>query len=190
MVEAGGEGFDQLRDRLAESSGRRESNISSLVDEIQRRRDEAREQGRHFTAPTQEQLRTKLMKTNSPMIVFQSWDGGTSTPGIINYTVGINNPDPDTRVWLFVHLFVGPANLVPDVNDALAPVDERFPRLTEPEFDGLGVAPSVTASLNFAIAVPPSVQPSNYLGNSFLFAATWHDPAEYLDRGLFVFKVT
>jgi hypothetical protein len=147
MVEAGEERFDQLRDRLIESSQRRDSNIAGLVEEVQRRRDEAREQGRHFTAPTPKQLRAKLMKTNSPMIVSQSSDGSTSTPGIINYTVGINNPDPDTRIWLFIHLFVGPANLAPNVNNALTPVDERFPRLTEPEFDGLRLDPSVTASL-------------------------------------------
>jgi hypothetical protein len=190
MAEAGGERFDQLLDRLSESSQRRAANARAMLEEIERRRGEAREQELNFTAPTEQQLLDKLAKANSPMIVFQAWSGSTTTPGTINYTVGVHNPDPDVRIWLFVHLFVGPANIAPNVNDALALVDERFPRLTEPEFFGLSIDPGVTASLSFSIAVPANIQPSNYLGNSFLFAATWHDPAEYLDRSLFVFKVT
>jgi hypothetical protein len=58
----------------------------------------------------------------------------------VNYQVGISNPDPASWVWLFVHLFVGPGNMVADTGEALAPVDERFPRLTLPEFDGLQIA--------------------------------------------------
>ncbi len=102
----------------------------------------------------------------------------------------MNNPDPDARIWLFVHVFVGPANIARNHDDALALVDTRFPRLVEPAFDGLSLDPGATASLDFSLAVPAGVDPSNYLGNSFLFTATWHDPAEYLDRGLFVFRVT
>jgi hypothetical protein len=189
LSEAGGERFDQLLDRISQSSERRAANTRALLEEIERRRGQAREQGLNFTTPTEEQLLDKLTRANSPMIVFQSWSGSTSTPGAISYTVGINNPDPDVRIWLFVHLFIGPANIAPNVNDALALVDQRFPRLTEPEFAGLSIDPGVTTSLTFTIEVPANIQLSNYLGNSFLFAATWHDPGEYLDRSIFVFKV-
>jgi hypothetical protein len=190
MAEAGGERYEEFLNRVTESADRRARQGRSLLEEIERRRGEAREQGRHFTAPTEEQLLTKLRKMNSPMIVFQSWNGSTTTPGTINYTVGINNPDPTTAIWLFVHLFIGPANIAPDANDALALVDTRFPRLTEPEFFGLSIDAGNTASLNFSISVPGNLEPSNYMGNSFLFAATWHDPGNYLDRSLFIFKVT
>jgi hypothetical protein len=190
MAEAGGERLDQLLDRLSESSQRLANNARALLDEIERKRAEAREQRRHFTARTEQQLLDKLARSNSPMFFFQAWDSATTTPGTINYTVGGNNPDPVVGDRLFVHLFVGAANIAPNINDALALLDERFPRLTEPEFFGLSIDPGVTASLDFSIAVPVSIQPSNYLGNSVLFAATWHDPAEHLDRSLFVFEVT
>ena len=79
--------------------------------------------------------------------------------------------------------------MVPDVGEALATVDSRFPRLTLPEFAGLRIAPGATESLSFSIPVPANIETSNYLGNSFLFLADWHDVGDYLDRGVFVFEV-
>jgi hypothetical protein len=190
MTEAGDQYTRRFLDSFEESSQQRASNARALIEEIERRRVEAREQGRNFTALTEDQLVEKLARARSPMIVFQSWSGSTTTPGSVDYTVGVNNPDPDVRFSLFVHVFVGPANIASDHNEALALVDTRFPRLVEPSFAGLSVDPGATSSLSFALTVPAGIDPSNYLGNSFLFTATWHDPAEYLDRGLFVFAVT
>ncbi|HET9437477.1 MAG TPA: hypothetical protein VFO64_04695, partial [Gaiellaceae bacterium] len=93
-------------------------------------------------------------------------------------------------IWLFVHLFVGPGNMVANTGAALAPVDDRFARLTLPEFDGLQIASGATESLTFKLPVPAGVEQSNYLGNSFLFQSVWHDPGTYIDRGIFVFEVT
>ena len=160
-----------------------------LLDEIDRQRQEAERQGLNFTAPTEEQLKKKLASAQSPMIVFQGWSS-VAAPGTIDYTVGINNPDPVQWFWLFAHVFVGPATIVRDVGDAVSAVDARFPRLTLPQFDGLSLGPGATQSLNFSLTVPGDIERSNYLGNTFLFHATWHDLGQYLDRSLFVFEVT
>jgi hypothetical protein len=189
MAEIGRDGFDQLLDSVAAAGDRRASNARNVLAEIERQREELTGRGYHFTAPTGEQLVAKFASAKSPMIVFQGWSGSTGTPGTISYTVGINNPDPVAQGSLFVHLFIGPANVAPNVNNALGLVDQRFPRLTEPEFFGLTIQPGATDSLSFSVDVPAGVEPSNYLGNSFLFQATWHDPGQYLDRSLFVFKV-
>jgi hypothetical protein len=190
MAEAGGATFEDFREQVMGRAEEQTRNLRTLLQSIESRRDEARQQGRHFTSPTAEQLSAKLRRTNSPMIVFQGWSGGANTPGSVDYEVGINNPDPADRIWLFAHVFVGPANVAPSVDGSVVAVDERFPRLTEPEFAGLTVAAGATESLRFTIAVPAGIEPSNYLGNTILFAATWHDPAEYLDRSLFIFRVS
>jgi hypothetical protein len=133
-----------------------------------------------------------LSRTNSPWIVFQTWN--SATPGsafnYTNYTVGINNPDPDRSFWLFVHVFVGPANVAPDVGDAVCAVDPRFPSLTMLRFDRLAIDPGDTQSLTFSLTVSAGIDSSNYLGNAILFQSIWHDVGTYLDRGLFVFEVT
>jgi hypothetical protein len=96
------------------------------------------------------------------MVIFQSWTSGASAGGTIKYTIGIYNPDPVDAMWMFGHVFVGPANSVSDIGAALLAVDTRFPRLTMPAFAGLTIAPGTTATLSYAIHVPTSVQPSNY----------------------------
>jgi hypothetical protein len=80
--------------------------------------------------------------------------------------------------------------MVADTGGALAPIDDRFPRLTLPDFDGLQIASGATETLDFEIPVPAGVEATNYLGNSFLFQSIWHDPGQYIDRSLFVFEVT
>jgi hypothetical protein len=161
----------------------------SLMTEIEKRRAQAKKQGHEFTAPTEEQLKAKLGRAKSPMIVYQSWGGGAAAGGSFPYQVGIHNPDPINWIWLFVHLFVGPGNMVADTGEALAPVDTRFARQTEPKFDGLQIAAGATEHLDFTIRVPAGVDKTNYLGNSFLFQSVWHDPGLYIDRSIFVFNV-
>jgi hypothetical protein len=55
---------------------------------------------------------------------------------------------------VYVHVFIGPANLAADVGQAVALVDARFPRLTQPETFGLYIDPEDSATLDFDIAVP------------------------------------
>jgi len=162
--------------------------IKSVAETIEGRRRDAERRGDLFTAVTPEQLQRKLKRANSPMIVYQGWSGGAPVGGNLTYSVGISNPDPTDYVWLFVHLFVGPANIAPDVSEAVTAVDDRFVRLTQPDFAGLTIKAGTTEQLDFTVPIPP-VEQTNYLGNSFLFQSTWHDPATYLDRSVFVFKV-
>jgi hypothetical protein len=180
---------EERRKELGDELGQQADYGRALLDEIESQRKSADSEGRHFTAPTKEQLRKKLRSARSPFITYQSWSGKAPTDGTLSYTVGVTNPDPDPWIWLFVHLFVGGANVAPDVSEAITAVDVRFPQLTMPEFAGLTIQPATTDSLSFEIPIP-GVEPSNYMGNSFLFQGTWHDPALYLDRSLFVFEVT
>ena len=132
---------------------------------------------------------TRALSAALPMIVWQSWSSSTTPGGTISYNVGIHNPSPDLQIWLFAHVFVGPANFVADPGAAVQAVDPRFPRLTEPPFDGLHIAAGATASLSFSLNVPADAEVSNYIGNTFLFRADWHDVGVYLERGVFVFGV-
>jgi hypothetical protein len=191
MPEIGGEGIEEVADRFAQLSERQAANARTLLEEIERRRREAREQGRNFSAPTGAQVLDRLQSARSPMFFFLAWNSATSSPGTINLTTGVFNPDPVTQVFLFVHVFIGPATLAADVGQALELVDERFPRLTEPPFFGLTLDPSASTSLDFSIAIPANIEPSNYLGNAFLFQASYFTSASpTFDRALFVFQVT
>ena len=123
------------------------------------------------------------------MIVSQGWNS-TVPGGTVNLSLGVFNPDPTEAIWVFAHVFVGSGNVDPVTGTFLLNVDPRFPRLTEPEFFGLSLAPGASATLNFAPAVPLTVDKSNYLGNSCLMQFNWHDIGLYLDRSVFVFAVS
>jgi hypothetical protein len=175
------------RPRTARSDSSK--HLQKILKEIEARRKEAEKEGLNFTAPTEEELIEKLQRVNSPMIVFQGWSGSSPQSGQINYSVGVFNPDPVSRSSLYVHVLVGPGNFVSDVGDALETLDERFPRLTLPSFFGLTVNSGATQRLDFTIPIP-NVEASNYLGNSFLFQAAYHDVGTYFDRSVFPFEVT
>ena len=145
--------------------------------------------GMNYTSASEAELARKLLRVHSPMIVSQSWSGSAAPGGTINYSLGIYNPDPQQRVWLYAHVLVGPANMVPDVGSALQTVDARFPRLTLPAFPGLTLAPGAATTLQFSVAVPSNIDKSNYLGNTFLFQANYDDVGQYFDRSVFPFEV-
>jgi hypothetical protein len=156
---------------------------------IERERKKADRRGRNFTAPTDEELLRKLGKVNSPIIVYQAWTD-TAGGGAVSYDMGVHNPDSFSWVNLYVHVFVGPANPVNAIGAALQCVDERFPRLTQPDFFGLSVSPGVTENVHFDLSVPAGIEPSEYLGNSFVFQVDYHDVGTYFDRGCFPFTVS
>src|SRR5215472_12146570 len=114
MAEFIGEGLEELADRIAQLSERQAANARILLEEIQRRRSEAREQGRHFSTPSGAQVLDQLRSDRSPMIYFMSWND-TSSPGSVNLTVGVFNPDPVTQNLLEVYVFIGPAPVVADI---------------------------------------------------------------------------
>jgi hypothetical protein len=163
--------------------------VKTILKEIEIQAKEFEKKGMSYVALDEEQLRKKLARAKSPMIVSQGW-GNAAQGGTVNYTVNIRNPDPGPWVWLFAHVFVGPANMILDPGQALAVADPRFPRLTLPAFAGMSLAVNETKALTFPVAIPTGIQPSNYQGNTFLYQADWHDVGDYLDRGTFVFQVT
>jgi hypothetical protein len=189
MAEFIGEGLEEFADSIAQLSERQAANARILLEEIQRHRNEAREQGRNFRAPTGAQILDRLLSARSPFFFSLGWNG-TSSPGTINLQVGIMNPDPVTQFSLEVYVFVGPAALVADVGQALAVVDTRFQNLTEPPAFGLSLNPSATADLNFAVTVPNDIEPSNYMGNAFLFRDNGFGVADVFSRTDFIFQVT
>jgi hypothetical protein len=60
MPEVIGEGLGDLAGRIAQLSERQAANARILLEGIQRRRAEAREQGRNFSAPTGDQVLDQL----------------------------------------------------------------------------------------------------------------------------------
>jgi hypothetical protein len=178
-----------VRGVLVDRLGRQAEYGRTVLEEIDKQRQQAESEGLIFTAPTEEELLKKLQGARSPFISGQGWSGSAPTDGTLSYSVTVTNPDPDIWSSLYVHVFVGPATLVSDVADAVRAVDTRFPRLTMPEVFGLDLDPGAFSFLQFSVTIP-SVEASNYLGNSVLFKANYHDSAQYLDRALFVFEVT
>ena len=183
------EGLAELGDRVAQLSERQAANVRILLAEIQRRRSAAREQGRNFSAPSGAQILDRLQSAHSPLISSMSWNG-TSSPGTVNLTVTVFNPDPVPQGSLEVYVFVGPAVVVADAGQALAVADTRFQNLTEPPAFGLTLDPSTTADLDFAVGVPNGIEPSNYIGNAFLFADPLYGVSDVISRADFIFQVT
>jgi hypothetical protein len=107
-------------------------------------------EGKHFTGLTAEEIERKLKRVNSPMIVSQGWNS-TTPGGTVNYNLGIFNPDPTQAIWLFAHVWVGSGNVDPVTGTFLLNVDTRFPRLTQPIFDGLTLASGASGTLSFAL---------------------------------------
>lgn len=182
---------DTKKRKLTEAE--KSQHIKRVLEEIEKQKKNVKK-GENYTAPTEEQLKEKLERVNSPYITFQSW-GGAAAGGTVNYNVGITNPDPVQQVWMFAHVFVGSGNVVSSTGEFLLNVDERFPRLTQPNFAGLTLGPNgsatASATLSFAIRIPASVEhPTNYLGNTALIQFNWHDVGTYLDRSVFVMQIT
>jgi hypothetical protein len=96
MAEFMGEGLEELADGIAQLSERQAANARILLEGIQRRRSEAREQGRNFRAPTGAQVLDRLLSARSPFIFSLEWTG-TSSLGTVNLGVAIMNPDPVTQ---------------------------------------------------------------------------------------------
>jgi hypothetical protein len=162
------------------------NHVKKVQEAVEKHRREHK--GEHFTALTPEEVEKKLRRVNSPMITSQGW-GGAPPGGTVNYSVGIYNPDPTQAIWTFAHVWVGSGNIDPVVGTFLLNVDTRFPRLTQPDFAGLNIPPGGSTTLNFTLAVPASVERTNYIGNTCLMQFNWHDVGTYYDRGVFVFKV-
>jgi hypothetical protein len=160
------------------------------IQELTKEAEKQQKPNHHVTVVTPEEIDRKLRRVNSPMIVSQGWTSSAPAGGVINYSVGLYNPDPTQAIWLFGHVFIGSGNPDPVTGTFLLNVDDRFPRLTQPDFAGLNIPAGGSASLSYSIVIPANVQKTNYLGNTALMQFNWHDIGTLLDRSVFVFKVT
>jgi hypothetical protein len=163
---------------------------TAKIQELTKDLEKQRKPDHHVTVITPDEIDRKLRRVKSPMIVSQGWSGSAPAGGAISYSVGIYNPDPTQAIWLFGHVFIGSGNPDPVTGTFLLNVDDRFPRLTQPDFFGQSIPPNGSATLTYSIAIPANVQKTNYLGNTALMQFNWHDIGTLLDRSVFVFKVT
>ena len=166
------------------------TNVKRVLDEIEEYRLDAKRRKLNFTAVNEEQLIRKLLRANSPMIIFQAWLGAASPGGSISYQFGVHNPDPTDSLWLYGYAFVGPANFVHDIGQAVAGRDRRYAELTTPGFPGQQLPAGATAILQLTLPIPSAIEATTYQGNTVLFRADWHDAGTYLDRGLWTFDIT
>jgi len=163
-------------------------------DRIKREIEELRgkaKRGEEFVALSDDELRKKLKRTNTPF--FHSFSTVNAPPGgTIGYSVGVTNPDPVPRSSLFVHVFVGPGNPVSDLGDFLQVVDARFPRLTQPTASGFGLtlAPGTSQTLSFSVNVPANMEQGRYLFNAVLIQLSSFDVGTYMDRCAASIQVT
>jgi hypothetical protein len=178
------------RESPAEELFRQAEQLRGLLEELEKRRAEAESEGLNFIAPTEEQLLKRIRGDHSPSITWQTIPSAAAPGGTAPYNLGIFNPDPINWAWLFVHMFIGPAHLASQMDEAVSAVDTRFPRLTLPAYPGLFLLAGASQTLSFNIRVPRGIEPSNYFGTTFLFQSVWFGPNMNLDRTSFVFEVT
>lgn len=163
--------------------------IAKVLAEIEVVRADAARRRLNFTAVDEDALIRKFARVNSPMLIFQAWNGSTSPGGTISYTFGVHNPDSSAAIWLYGYAFVGPANFVTSVGEAVGARDRRFANPSAPSFPGQQVASLATVNLKVSMPVPVSIEKTTYQGNTMLFQADWHDVGHYLDRGFWTFDV-
>jgi hypothetical protein len=191
MSESGVEGLEQLEARLSEMSERRAANARRLLEDIEDLRREAREEGKHLVVRDTAQLLEKLQSTNTPMFNTVGWNATTThSPGKFDFLVTFFNPDPTFYVWVYGYVFIGPALLPADVGQALALADTRFPTLMQPDYPGLTLQAGSGGRLDFSLPVPKNIEPTNYLGNCFLFYCNYFGVSDYFDRCQFILNVT
>jgi hypothetical protein len=190
MVETGGDGLEQLYNRLAELSERQASHARDVVEAIAKRRLEARQRGMNFAAASADKILERMKAGRTPFLYGAAWNYRTPAAGTLSVAVGVDNPDPVQQSFLYVHLFVGPGNLAPDAVDGISLVDQRFPRATEPEFAGLFMSPFSETTLGFELPLSGRLEETHYFGNLFLIQQNpFALPGQVLDRVSFVFKV-
>ncbi len=144
--------------------------------------------GQRFVALTDEQIKAKLKRVNSPMIVGEGWTSEAARGAEISYSVNISNPDAVTQSDLFVHLFVGTGNVATNPDLHLLNVDPRFSRLMKPA-NGLTLAPGASQTIDFRLKMP-SIARSSYEGSAVLVQLDFLGSGIFLDRAAFVFRIT
>jgi hypothetical protein len=161
--------------------------------EIARERKNREKKGEVFTGLTKEEFEKKMKRAESPMITWQGWSGGTAPGGTINYSVGIQNPDPVGWDYLAVSVSIGNRNAIASNDEFMTTFDARFPTYAKPQPFGFSLAPTgslgASTSQSFVVKIPAGVEKTGYFGNACLLQLSFNDVGKYLDRGVFFFEV-
>jgi hypothetical protein len=161
----------------------------TLEPELKKHEQEHSRPGKTFLPISREEFDAKMKRINSPMIVSQSWDDDAAPGGVINYTVGVLNPDPTAWNSLAVALSIGNRNPISGRDLFLNEFDARFPTYAQGAPIGFSLAPGESKSFSFAIRVPAGIEKTGYLGNAVVQRLAFYDVGTYLDRGCFFFNV-
>lgn len=153
--------------------------LKRLLDEIEVLRNQARDKGLAFSAPSAEHIEKKLTSAHTPFIYTTSWTSTGSPGNTFHYGISVNNPDPNAYYYLYAYFFFGPSNMVPDVGTALLIVDERLFRMFA-RFPYM--SPGSNGTVQFSYTFPSGIPLGTYIGNAFIFSQDFHDVGTYADR--------
>lgn len=172
-----------------EFQGEIEKRAEKILSEIANLEKKAKEEGLEFTSLSKNEIIDKLLgKTSrSPFIYLQIWTPSGQPGQTRSYKVGIHNPDSFIQAGLFVSVFFGIANFLPDIGVGLCGRYYQWPVLSSGMFN-LGADQSTTKS--FSYKIPNDIPLTTYLGNSVLWGWHPHDIGQYSDRGCFFLNVT
>ena len=134
--------------------------VEELLQEIERQRETAQQQGLRFAARSEEELYRKVRgeeSSSSPFIFAQA--GGFGGPPGTNDVVAwyVSNPDATEYYPLFMSLFFGAANFLDDIGEGLSGRDQRWPYCIRALLallqESYGASSSLTAYLTFPTAL-------------------------------------
>jgi hypothetical protein len=149
--------------------------VQKLLEEIERRKEQAEREGLAFVALNEEELAQKIRgeTSSSPFIFWKAWTG-QAAPGTPAY-VEIFYANPDPTAWeVSVTIFFGLPIL--DLADAAAARDTRWPYVSDGP-QSVGTGQSALATFNYTT---PMVERGTYFGYGVLWRGPW--PGTYLER--------
>lgn len=161
--------------------------------QIEKQRKTLERQGYAFSAPTREELREQLSRSDSPYILWAGWVPSVTSGGLIEYKVAVTNPDP--YQWSFLAVEVSVRK--PTNNNRLLvwEHDARFPTLAPFAPSGfiLGQSESDTETkvLTFELKTPTSIEKTGYFGHAVLFEIPVRsNMGRLFDYGTFFFSLS
>jgi hypothetical protein len=167
--------------------------INAIEAEIEKQKREREKSSDTFISLTRAQLEEKLLRAESPMIIFESWNNTAPPGGTINYSIGVSNPDPVSWGSLAVAVSVGNRNPITSNDLFFSEFDSRFPTLAQPPTLGFSLgpvgSPTASTSFSFVLKVPVGVDKTGYFDNAVLQQLNFFDVGRYLDRAVFFFGV-
>jgi len=170
--------------------------MKAILGSIAQQKEVTQTSGEQFASIAPADLEKSVKAAKAPSFGMFSWPKMTAPGGRLDMSVFVLNPESNPAPNIYVHVWVGSANVDPTVGTFLLNVDGRFARLTRPEHPGLidgdphpfPLSPGLKR-LNFSFAVPPDIEESVYLGNICLMQLDGYGVGKYLDRGVFPFSV-